>query len=1749
MKWRTFLYLTFLVILQILNVSSEINDPGGTSIETVKYDISEELSKDSYVGTLPIKQGYIYKIQDHQTLFNLNNNTGVITTQIVIDRELLSHNTQSFFVLGSSSLSSSDPQHPINVRITVIDKNDNSPTFPEPNATIKFYENINGAQVQLTTASDPDDGENGRVSNYAIVSRDDENKFDILYNSSEYGEILLVKTLEKLNREENSSYHINISVQDNGNPPKFGHLQIYISVEDVNDNPPIFDQSKFYAMVNESVPVGTLVIHVAASDEDIGVNGDITYSLVDVNQQFEIDSKTGEIKTTKTPLYCYRSCDEYASTDILDKCEPYSCTLTVTTTDGGSPPLSGRAYVEVIVFDENNHAPSISIKHFPDASQQYSTVNENANIPTTVALVTVTDADTGTGTSLSSVSIISGNEKGHFKMITTSDFQYSSVRLAGMLDRERIHMYNLTIKALDSGIPPKSSVAFLVVHVIDINDHVPEFSKTEYRLRLSETLSIGSYVESLTAHDEDSGQNADLTYSIVLGNERGWFKLDDKTGLLTINSNLQYDVASMIVMNVSVHDGGPKPFYNFTTVIINISDENNNAPEFSSSSFDITLDENIAAGYEILKATANDKDSGLNGTVVYELHREVQFRYPNTFNININNGKLTTQKILDREALSNYEIKIIAKDQGSPSLSSTATVNLKIDDQNDNKPAFYPEKYFINLKENQPIGSFVVQVLAHDIDYGSNAKITYSFLSNYPAFTIHPETGTISTAQVLSSSTQKTFTLEVSAVDPDPSHTSVNRGIIKITMVSPSDVAPTFLNLPYVFNVTEYSGTVTNPVEKQVGSVTASAPGQILYEIVDGDSNDVFRIVKLSGEIIAVKGIDREVQAEYTLKVVAYTDSRSNEINVKINILDVNDHAPMFEIVENNILVAENLPVGHEVFLCSAIDLDAGMNSVITYALQPPNNMFEIDINTGMISLGTSIQKLTNVDKTHQLTITATDGGSSPQRKSTQQITMVIADVNDHTPVFSHSGYEFSLNESTLVNQQFFILQAVDGDSGENAKITYNITRGNGDLSFGIFPDGALYVAKQLDREARDHYQLTVVATDHGVERRSSAVNVTVNILDNNDNKPLFVNTTYTMYVKENSPAQSLIGSVSATDADIGRNSELSYFLATGQENFTVDVQTGEIRSLKVFDRERLLEMTGQTFYSIEVLVTDNGFIKLQDKATVDIYIVDQNDNPPIFEKAIYRAALNENEPKYSSVVKVLATDKDSNENQALTYMIISGNEDTQFEINSGNGEISLAGILDRESQDSYVLQVMATDSGSNIKNSATCTVSITVKDVNDNSPLFAQSVYEIVLSEYRVIGDEIIQFVATDTDLGINAQIVYSVTGGDGTFVIDSNTGKLYLDKSLDYDTKREYRLTISASNKGTPSIFSSVSTLTVKVKDENDNAPEFKNTPNMASITENANSYKSIMKVTAEDKDSGLNGQVTYSILNQEPVPNMFTIDQDQGKITFSGTDLDREKVSSYTLTVVASDKALSNRKSAEKTIVIAIIDENDNAPVFLSTNSIKLSYPTSYGYFATIQAEDPDDGNNGLVTYSLLTQNSYFNLDSTSGRLSLTNNLPSSQGTFTLRVKASDNGQTPKHKEMDVNVILIPSNGDGPVIVNSPYSVLVQENESAGRSLLSVNTNPNTNVKYYITGINTNEKTGQLFQIGETTGILSASMELDREMYGSKINVTVCAVQTLQTSPRATCTEVGKSSIFYPRPMHTAHKIVVKLILVDD
>ncbi|VDI43616.1 Hypothetical predicted protein, partial [Mytilus galloprovincialis] len=1717
--WRELL-TTFLVILQILSVTSQVPDPGGTpEITTENYNISEELPIDSFVGTLPIKSGYLYHIQDQQNLFKLNENTGRITTNIVIDREKLKQNTISFFVTGSSS--SNTQQHPINVRVTILDKNDNSPTFPQQAVSIRFYENIQGAQVPLTTASDNDFGENGRVSNYAIISRDDDNKFDVLYDPDQYGEVLIVRNVEKLNREERSVYQLNVSVQDHGTPPKFGYLQISINVDDVNDNPPIFDQSQYKATINESAPIGTLVIHAAASDDDIGVNSDITYSLLDDSNQFEIDPKTGEIRTTKTPLYCYQRCDRSAG-DL--ECEPYSCIITITTTDGGSPSLSGRAYVSVKIVDENNHAPTISIKHYPDASKPHSTVSENESTPNIVALVTVTDADPGT--TISSLSIISGNEKGHFKIMSTPNLKYSSVQLIGVPDRERISVYNLTIEATDSGIPQKSSYAYLIIYVIDINDHVPWFTKLEYRITLGETLPVGSFVESLTAHDEDSGQNADLTYSVVTGNERGWFKLDEKTGLLTIKAKLHYEIASGIVMNVSVHDGGPSPFYNFTRVIINILDENDQAPTFSSSSFNITLDENKAAGFEILMATATDVDTGVNGTVLYHLHSDVQLRYPSTFSIDTNSGKLTTLKMLDREVKSFYEIKIIAKDQGPQPLSSTATINLRIADQNDEKPSFYPEKYFVNFDENQPSGSLVVQVTAFDRDYGSNAKITYSFVSNDPAFAINPDTGIITTTQVLRRNVQSKYTLQVLAVDPDPSHVS-NVGNVEIAVFNSIDIVPVFQNLPYKFNVDEDSGTVSNPTTKTVGSVRAVVNGKtVRYAIVNGDTEKIFNIGQTTGVITAVKRVDREIKSEYILTIVAYTDSRSTEVGVHVSINDVNDHAPKFELINSEVFIAENLPEGNEVYLASAVDLDADMNSVITYSINDPSfsNLFEINRNTGMIILAKSIQKLNLVQRSFQVTITATDGGSQ-QLSSSQQITLVIKDVNDHSPVFSHTSYAYSLYETTSVNEQFLVLQAADSDFGENAKITYNITRGNGDSSFGIFPSGALYVAKQLDRETRDHYQLTVVATDNGADRRSSAVNVTINVLDNNDNKPLFVNTTYSMTIKENSPAHSVIGSVSATDEDIGRNAEISYFLVTGHDKFMMDVQTGEIRSLKVFDRESLIEDTGKDSYTIEIMATDNGITKLNDKATVEIRILDENDNPPIFDNNIYRPKVNENSAKYSPVVKVTATDLDSGENQALTYSILSGNEDGQFEINSGSGQISLVGFVDRESQDSYLLNILATDSGSITKNSATCTVSITIIDVNDNSPLFAQSVYEVVLSEYTVVGDEIIQFVATDTDLGINAQITYSLTGGAGTFVIDANTGKLYLDKGLDYETKREYKLNVSASDKGTPKVLPTYASLTVKVNDENDNVPTFINTPNVASITENANSFQSIMKVTAQDIDSGLNGSVTYSIINQEPVTNMFSIDAEQGKISFSGSDLDREKVSTYSLTVDASDKGvdITKRKSAEKTIIINVIDENDNAPVFLSTNAVTVTYPTSIGQFATIKAEDPDEGNNGRVVYTLLTQNSYFNIDITSGALSVTSSLPASPGTYTLRVKASDNGMTPKSKEMDVRVILVPSSGVGPRFETSSYSLQILENQNIGKSINRIYTSPYANEKFYITGISTKGKTGQLFQIDENSGISSAAMQLDREIHGSNVNVTVCAVQSSQSSPRASCTVV--------------------------
>ncbi|XP_041983025.1 cadherin-related tumor suppressor-like [Aricia agestis] len=1360
----------------------------------VDLRVAEAQPVGTVVGRIPTKPGFTYRFNEPPKEFVLDPVTGEIKTSVVLDRE--SVDRYAFVVL------SSQPTYPIEVRLRVTDVNDNYPEFPEPSIAVAFSESAApGTKLLLDAATDKDLGENGITNDYRIVDGDDEGKFrlNVTVNPSGQTSYLHLETTGKLDRETNDFYILNISARDGGSPPKYGFLQVNVSILDVNDNPPIFDQSDFSVSLNESVPPGTMVLKVTATDSDLGDNSKITYEVTDTEKQFAVDPESGVITTTKK-----LNCPKYCGNATCNM----TCVLTVIAKDHGVPRQDARTYVTVNLIDANDHDPVITFTYVPPTAN-VATVDENAKNGSLVAAITVTDLDAGLN-GITSVSIIAGNELNHFRLENSSSVYI--VHVNGILDREEISKYNLTVVATDRGVPSRTSTAFLVIHVNDVNDHEPVFEKSEYSTVLSELAPIGTYVAGITATDEDTGVNAEIFYDFHDGNQQQWFIIDHVTGLVTTKSVLDREIQGTVELNVSARDGGPNPKWAYTRLKVTILDENDEAPSFPQSQINATIQENIKPIKEIMILTASDYDQGTNGSVSYYLSGTTEKKYPNTFSLDAITGQLSAVIELDREKIPAYEILVIAKDQGFPPQTSSATVFLKVLDVNDNDPVFYPQIYIESITEDLSVGSKILQVLAYD------------------------------------------------------------------------------------------------------------------------------------------------------------------------------------------------------------------------------------------------------------------------------------------------------------------------RDEGENAKLTYKIESG-GDGYFDIDPlNGFLYVKSALDREEKDYYSLTIMASDQGTPARSSQVPLVIHILDENDNSPQFTNTTFVFKIRENEPPDTFVGKLTAIDKDIGRNAELTFSLSSSQNDFRIDSRNGFIRTTKSFDRESLEQTTGQNYITLTVTVSDNGRVRLSDSVRVTIYITDVNDNAPVFTQTPYSVEVSEGAAVGASIMRVYSTDADEGLNGDIYYKLIGGDDLDKFNLDEATGQLFIRKPLDRETLDHYRLTVMAHDSGQSIRLSSTTTITIDVLDENDNAPVFSQTRMNISVLETEPINKKLIQFHATDADLGVNNEIQYSITSGNrkDTFYIDSYSGELFLHKHLDYEELVSYVLNITATDNGSPSLSSSIS-FVVNVIDANDNAPVFTNTAIVRQIREGIPIHTPIVTVTAEDPDSGINGKVYYSITHQDPEDNKrhFAINNITGVI-HTLLPIDRESIDTFRITVVAYDRAEppSARLSAEKLVTVIVEDINDNAPVFVSMNaavipSNRLGRSAGRGIFImNVLARDMDSGTNGLVTYKLIHGgNDMFDLHRSNGALTLRYPPAMPNARWNLVIKATDEAVLSEQKSTEtyLTVIMGATALEG-ITWSNANSVSVAENEPAGTPVLNLTNNYKSMLEYYIVNVTgDNKQVDRLFDIDSSLGILSTAVPLDREAGIERYEVEVCAVSS--------------------------------------
>ncbi|NXF39299.1 PCD23 protein, partial [Nyctibius bracteatus] len=623
--------------------------------------------------------------------------------------------------------------------------------------------------------------------------------------------------------------------------------------------------------------------------------------------------------------------------------------------------------------------------------------------------------------------------------------------------------------------------------------------------------------------------------------------------------------------------------------------------------------------------------------------------------------------------------------------------------------------------------------------------------------------------------------------------------------------------------------------------------------------------------------------------------------------------------------------------------------------------------------------------------------------------------------------------------------------------VSYRISSGDPHGRFSIDPQfGIIRTKKQLDHETQSVVVLTI-QSHLGNSPAYSSTQVNVSVIDVNDNPPVFLTKSEKVTISHTQPPGTAVYIAHAEDKDSGLNGVIKYSITSKQSNaFSIDP------SLGVINLTRTVFADEQQEYSLHIAAEDCGSppltsLLILDSLAVKIVILDINDNSPSFTSSPLSYVMEDAEVGFL-VHHIIAKDPDEGRNGQVTYHILSGNENKAFVLDKITGVLTTAQLLDREIQERYSLTVMALDDGSPAL-SATQVLTIMVLDVNDETPIFLNQLYETAVRENQDLGEFVIKVEAVDRDAGLNSLLQYEILPGTGyeKFRMNSDSGEVVTTAPLDRETQDVFSI------KGSPS-RSSTAQLYLTVLDENDHNPLFAKTRYQISVREDLEEGSAILDLFASDKDDGLNGEVTYSLIDD--TFGAFAVDSVTGSIVTTKT-LDRETKSQYTFRAVASD--CSTHLPRSTTIMTVLIqDVNDNIPRF-EQSSYKASVwegQSPKTDIIQVFATDLDSGLNGEIEYSILSgnENATFLIDSSRGILA-TNRVLDHENTSSYRetaashrlvLLASDRGTPSLNSTATVLITVLDVNDNPPLFSSPEYHIHVKESIPVGSHVAQVSAN---------------------------------------------------------------------------------------------
>ncbi|XP_073477075.1 protocadherin gamma-C5-like isoform X11 [Aquarana catesbeiana] len=638
----------------------------------LRYSIVEESDPGTWVGNvaqdLGIKRAEIAQrrlnlsSEKYQKCFTVNKENGGLTINDRIDREILCGSIVSC-VLRLEVVAENPLEHFI-INIEIQDINDNAPIFLTNVYLIEITEIFTsaGTQFALEIAKDLDVGING-VSQYILNTNP---YFSLSVKNRLDGTLIPQLILEKvLDREEKQEHNLILTAIDGGEPARSGTCHITIKVLDINDNPPIFNQSVYKIKLKENFPLNTIVLSLNATDLDEGANGEIQYyfdshTSDSSRQLFDLSKHSGEIFTK----------------GYMDYEELHFHELSIKAEDKGLPRLIGNCLVQVEIEDVNDNAPEMSF------SSLMNEIPENIPLGTTVGIINVEDRDSGKNGEIQldmspNLPFRISTVKNHYTLVTD-----------GNLDREKIAQYTIELTASDLGSPALSAKMTVILRASDVNDNAPTFTQSTYNAFIKENSDPGTLLCTVSATDADEGVNSDLVYSTVETQIDGsslssFVYINSNTGDIYAQRSFDYEYIQTLQITIKVEDSGSPKLFSTVPVFIFILDTNDNSPTllYPEHSEDLIVQQRIpkstSAGYLVTKLTAVDLDSGHNAWLAFNL---IDPGSSSLFQVSKHTGEVRTARGFQEAENTEQQLIISISDHGDPPLSTNITVLVSIAD-------------------------------------------------------------------------------------------------------------------------------------------------------------------------------------------------------------------------------------------------------------------------------------------------------------------------------------------------------------------------------------------------------------------------------------------------------------------------------------------------------------------------------------------------------------------------------------------------------------------------------------------------------------------------------------------------------------------------------------------------------------------------------------------------------------------------------------------------------------------------------------------------------------------------------------------------------------------------------------------------------------------------------------------------------------------------------------------------------------